>query len=253
MKKLAFLRSAKFIIFAGMMLIIIGIAGVLTTNNDLNVNLDNSSYRLMKIGDESKKVREESFIPELPVKSEVQGVSVIEKPAIVNINETYIHYNIDLRIERPKIPTKINISSINLEAPVVSADFHQQQLEGDYFGSWEAPEWFAAGWHPDSALLGDPGNTVINGHHNSNGMVFQDLVDVKVGDIIHVYAGDEEFKFVVSNRMILQELFVHVETRLENARWLAKSEDMRLTLVTCWPAESNTHRLILVAVPIIED
>jgi sortase A len=83
--------------------------------------------------------------------------------------------------------------------------------------------------------------------------VFQKLVDVEVGDSIKVYAEDEEFSFVVSNRMILPELFVDVATRLENARWLARSEDTRLTLVTCWPAESNTHRLILVAVPVNGD
>jgi len=37
---------------------------------------------------------------------------------------------------------------------------------------------------------------------------------------------------------------------LQNARWIMASSDERLTLVTCWPAYSNTHRLILVAKPI---
>ena len=37
--------------------------------------------------------------------------------------------------------------------------------------------------------------------------------------------------------------------REENGRWIQPSDDERLTLVTCWPADSNTHRLILVAVP----
>jgi len=49
--------------------------------------------------------------------------------------------------------------------------------------------------------------------------------------------------------MILEERDAPVEQRLENARWLARSEDERLTLITCWPPESNTHRLIIVAIP----
>jgi sortase (surface protein transpeptidase) len=50
--------------------------------------------------------------------------------------------------------------------------------------------------------------------------------------------------------MILMERFVDTATRLNNARWLAHTEDVRLTLVTCWPKLSNTHRLILVARPL---
>lgn len=232
---------------------LVGIAGILVTNKDLPVNVDNISYRLLKLEDQGVKGQEESFSIELPAQIGMEGEIVVDRPIIIYIGETYIHAVNDPRIERPRIPTRINIPSINLEAPVVSADFHQQQVEGDYFGAWEAPEWFAAGWHPDSALLGETGNTVINGHHNSNGMVFQHLVDVEVGDRINVYADDEVFTFVVSNRMILPELFVNIETRLENARWLAKSDDTRLTLVTCWPADSNTHRLIIVAVPSFEN
>jgi hypothetical protein len=49
--------------------------------------------------------------------------------------------------------------------------------------------------------------------------------------------------------MILPEKGESLERRLENARWLLRSTDERLTLVTCWPATSNTHRLILIALP----
>ena len=37
---------------------------------------------------------------------------------------------------------------------------------------------------------------------------------------------------------------------MENAAWIMPSEDERLTLVTCWPYTSNTHRLIIVARPV---
>jgi sortase A len=38
--------------------------------------------------------------------------------------------------------------------------------------------------------------------------------------------------------------------RLENASWIAKTSDERLTLVTCWPYDTNTHRLVVVASPV---
>ena len=49
--------------------------------------------------------------------------------------------------------------------------------------------------------------------------------------------------------MILPEAGATLEQRLENSRWIGQSDDTRLTLITCWPAESNTHRLVIVAVP----
>jgi hypothetical protein len=49
--------------------------------------------------------------------------------------------------------------------------------------------------------------------------------------------------------MIFEEKDQPLDVRLENARWILPSEDERITLVTCWPQDSNTHRLVIVAVP----
>jgi sortase A len=37
--------------------------------------------------------------------------------------------------------------------------------------------------------------------------------------------------------------------RLENAKWIGPFNEERLTLITCWPFNSNTHRLIVIAKP----
>jgi sortase A len=50
--------------------------------------------------------------------------------------------------------------------------------------------------------------------------------------------------------MILPEKYQEIDVRMDNARWILPSDDERLTLVTCWPATSNTHRLIIVARPL---
>jgi LPXTG-site transpeptidase (sortase) family protein len=161
----------------------------------------------------------------------------------------FVHASAASGLETPLIPQRIVIPSVGIDAPVVIADYNSTNVDGETFGQWQAPNLLAAGWQPDSALLSKVGNTVINGHHNEYGEVFGKLVDVKIGDKVYVYSNGKEFSFIVVNRMILLERGVSTDTRLQNARWLAPTDDMRLTLVTCWPKTSNTHRLILVARP----
>jgi sortase A len=38
---------------------------------------------------------------------------------------------------------------------------------------------------------------------------------------------------------------------VENARWIEPTEDERLTLVSCWPYETNAYRLVVVARPAV--
>ena len=152
----------------------------------------------------------------------------------------------------PAIPDRIVIGKIGLDAPVIEAGTRKVRVNQQIFAQYTAPNEFAAGWHPDSALLGSIGNTVLNGHHNVDGEVFGKLVDLEPGDVIFLYAGEREFAYMVVNKLILPEFGedVTVEQRLQNARWIMRSNDERLTLVTCWPAYGNSHRLIIVATPI---
>lgn len=150
----------------------------------------------------------------------------------------------------PTIPTRLEIPIIGLVAPIVPSDPSKVKIGGETFEQWKAPDKFAAGWHTTSALLGQIGNTVFNGHHNVFEKVFENLNKVVPGDEIIVYGGRIRYTYIVVNVMILPERNVDLATRLENARWILPSNDERLTLITCWPAESNTHRLIVVAQPI---
>ena len=173
----------------------------------------------------------------------------VPPPTYLDLTSSFVR-SIEPALENPAVPDRIEIPAIDLNAPVIAAEHSFTEVEGSTFGQWLAPGYFAAGWHPDSALAGEAGNTVINGHHNVDGEVFADLVGVKEGDLIRVFSRGREYEYTVTNRMILPETFMDAATRLENARWLARSEDTRLTLVTCWPQESYTHRLILVASPV---
>lgn len=147
-------------------------------------------------------------------------------------------------------PVQLEIASIGLAAPVLPAQTSMVSVDGQEFKQWLAPDAFAAGWHDDSALLGLRGNTVLNGHHNIFGEVFRGLIDVQIGDEIILYSDTRAYKYLVTNKMILPEKYEQIDVRMENARWIMPSPDERLTLITCWPYESNTHRLILVGTPI---
>ena len=149
----------------------------------------------------------------------------------------------------PGAPSRLVIPSIGLDAPVVTVGWSVVTQNGQQVSLWDVPNRYAAGWLKSSAQAGEPGNTVLDGHHNIAGEVFRNLADLKQGDAVQVWAGDHARDYVVSLLKILPEKGQPIPVRLENARWIQPTEDERLTLVTCWPYENNTHRLIVIALP----
>ncbi len=176
-------------------------------------------------------------------------------------DEGFLPLNVEIRDERivtPQkveefdvIPERISIPIIDLTADIINAT-NKEIIQGEKtYVQWSAPDEYAVGWHFNSAFLGVPGNTVLNGHHNVFGKVFENLDKLVSGDKIFIYGNDLlVYEYIVSNTMILRERDVTLTIRLENARWILPSEDERITLITCWPYFSNTHRLIIVARPV---
>ena len=147
------------------------------------------------------------------------------------------------------IPERIVIPSIELDAPIVYAKTKELDYQGQTYDQWLAPNSFAAGWHFTSVRLGEIGNLVLDGHHNVYGKVFGRLYGLQEGDRIRIYSGPFYMKFVVTNKLILPEKNTSLATRLDNAHWILPTSDQRLTLVTCWPQDTNTHRLVIAARP----
>lgn len=145
-------------------------------------------------------------------------------------------------------PTRILIPAIKVDAPVVPVGAYYVR-EGPYLVRYYQVAEYAAGWHQDSALPGAPGNTVIAGHNNMKGEVFRNLSELEPGDQVYLEADGRWYPYRVVQRLLLREVGVPPEQQFENARWIAPTNDVRLTLVSCWPYETNTHRVIVVAVP----
>ncbi|MBI5567538.1 MAG: sortase [Chloroflexi bacterium] len=146
----------------------------------------------------------------------------------------------------PHIPTRLVIPAIDLDAPIETVGWSQP----NGVSVWDIPNHFAAGWLKTSAPIGQPGNTVFDGHHNMAGEVFRRLVDLKSGDLIEVRSNERAYSYQVTALHILPDRDEPIEVRRQNAIWIQPTLDERLTLVTCWPYTDNTHRLIVVAKPI---
>ena len=143
-------------------------------------------------------------------------------------------------------PTRLVIPSVGIDAPVQVAGWFTDPNTGMAY--WETPA-DAAGFHQDSALPGWAGNTVLSGHHNIDGKVFEHLHEIQPGDTITLYVDAVAYHYQVIDNFIVPERDASEEQRRQNAAWIAPTDDERLTLVTCWPANDNSHRVIVVARP----
>ena len=147
-------------------------------------------------------------------------------------------------------PVRLVIPALEIDAPVWEVGLEEiVQGEQTYY-QWSVPAGFAAGWHNDSAPLGQPGNTVINGHHNVYGEIFRNLVDLEIGTEFTLYDESGSHTYRIAEQYILLERGQPIETRIQNASWIEPTDDERVTIVTCWPYTDNSHRVIVVAYPV---
>jgi sortase A len=140
-------------------------------------------------------------------------------------------------ITRPGEPSRIVISSIKLDAKVVDVGIVTDDKGNS---AWDTAA-FAVGFQRGSALPGAPGNTVMNGHISSpvshKGDVFRHLPEVRIGDEIDVYVGDRRVAYAVTALQVVPPTAIQV---------LNSTPDATLTLITCYPDNIYTNRLIVI-------
>lgn len=169
----------------------------------------------------------------------------------------------------PSLPVRVvvDLPGRKLDAPVVEMGWKVIQTADGPRSDWVIPK-NEAGHHMNSALLGEPGNLVISGHNNIYGQVFRPLslawdndTRIKIDNYTDeskaldgrslqlIDASGRQFNYVVTGFYRLKDTGVSAQQRLANARYMQPTEETRVTLITCWPPSSNTHRLVLVASP----
>ncbi len=145
------------------------------------------------------------------------------------------------------VPQRIVINKLKVNAKI------QPVGPGKAIGTnaveWTAPNNRNVGWHDYSGRMGESKNIVLNGHNNIYGAVFRKLYTLQAGDEITLQAGDREATYVVEEVMILKERGEPLEVRIQNAKYIQPMADDRLTIISCWPENNNTHRVVVIAKP----
>jgi LPXTG-site transpeptidase (sortase) family protein len=100
---------------------------------------------------------------------------------------------------------------------------------------------------PGTALPGEKGNVFVTGHSSvpflpfdKEKAIFNNLTDLKKGDIIKVEALGQQFNYVVEGVKVVEPTDTYVINPPD-------SEGRYLTLMTCVPPGFNTKRLIVLA------
>ncbi len=152
---------------------------------------------------------------------------------------------------RPKMPppTRIQIPSVGIDAPVVEVGYKIVEIQGVKVIEWEVAE-YAAGHHNTSANPGEGGNIVITGHNDWKGEVFRTLEHVKLGDEVILTSDAGIFRYRVVEIHYRKEVGVPLEERIATGRFLDPMPEERVTLVTCWPYGIDDHRIIVIAKPV---
>jgi sortase A len=168
----------------------------------------------------------------------------------------------------PTKPVRLVIPDLNIDGPVTDMTWSVEDTASGPQSVWQVPE-YSAGHAVDTALLGQQGNVVISGHNNIYGRVFMgisqawpysgyenvdanvDKSDILVGHEIQVYGADgRRFDYVITAFYRVLDSGIPLGERLTNAKFMDPTDYAQLTLTTCWPPWSNTHRLIVLAQPI---
>ncbi len=152
-----------------------------------------------------------------------------------------------LGLKSSGVPERLVLPSIGVETDVIEIGWQTVEgADGAKVSTWEVAD-FAAGWHKNSAKLGEGGNVVLSGHNNIRGAIFRKLYTMEAGDMAYIWANGQRYAYQVDEVMILEEKYASLEQRRQNAQWIQPFSDDRLTLVSCWPEADNTHRVIVVA------
>ena len=177
-----------------------------------------------------------------PAKPGTARVSTPTPPHLVTVYANVPRYG-DPRPADPRRVVHISSPAVSLNADVVEVYIQAN-------GLWQVAD-YAAGHHWGTANPGGGNNIVITGHNNWRGEVFRYLEALQPGQTILVTTADGNvWRYVVQQMQKLPEKNVGWGTQMEHAEVMLPTGFERLTLITCWPYKTFTHRLVIYAAPV---
>ncbi len=132
----------------------------------------------------------------------------------------------------PPIPTpgpeqarRIQIPAIGVDKPIVQGDDWEQLKKG-------------VGQHIGSAQPGRVGNIVLSAHNDIFGEIFRHLDRLQPGDEIIISTEVNAYTYIVREITTVEPTAVHV---------MAPTDYPSATLISCYPYQVNTHRIVVFA------
>jgi sortase A len=141
----------------------------------------------------------------------------------------------------------LSIPALGLEAPIIGLAPREREEDGVMVMRLPVPNSYSVAWDTTSPEPGFGGNTILTGHQNVYGGVFAGLNQLHYGAEVAVWSEYGVFSYYVSVIEYIEEDEQPLDVKTQNAHWLDNTPDNRLTLITCWPHNTSTHRLIVIA------
>jgi LPXTG-site transpeptidase (sortase) family protein len=148
----------------------------------------------------------------------------------------------------PEPPTRIAVPQIGVNSAIteVKVVLSGNPLEPNV--AWQELK-RGVGHDTTSAFPGENGNILLFAHNNSAGQVFRRLSELDEGDIVELYTHDRKFSYVVSSVDIIPFIGATVQDQQLHAFYMGPKTEETLTLMSCWPYTTYTHRVYVVAKP----
>ncbi|MFH1909274.1 MAG: class D sortase [Chloroflexota bacterium] len=133
--------------------------------------------------------------------------------------------NLPIPTRGPEQAIRIQVPTIQVDAPVVQGDGWDQLKKG-------------VGQYIGSANPGQTGNIVLSGHNDVYGEVFKRLDELEPGNTIIIFTINRQYVYVISDSQIVEPTQVEV---------MAPTSDPTLTLISCYPYLIDNKRIVVFA------
>jgi LPXTG-site transpeptidase (sortase) family protein len=146
-----------------------------------------------------------------------------------------------------RVIEQISIPALNVEGRVVPVGWRVNYSDNFQSGEfeWDSPD-SNVGWIITSALPDETGNIILYGHNNLYGKIFENLADLSEGDRVYLQTGNQSWEYKVRNILLLPVIGASREQLNKYQKYLQPTQDARVTLISCWPPISNTHRVVVI-------
>lgn len=132
-----------------------------------------------------------------------------------------------VKTEKPKAIGVLKIDKIKVKLPI-------------FAGTTNSILRIGVGWMKETNPIGSNGNAALAAHRSHTfGRFFNRLDEIVLDDTFTITVGDKVYKYVVFNKVVVEPSDVSVLKQPKN--------DQIVTLITCTPFITATHRLIIQA------